>query len=461
MKELQEEAFYILGTTSASAAAAPSSAEARGSSSASAASSTSSQPAIAGNPKLTLPPADIEAIKKEVVAIKRKIRKKMVEGLEEAGNGVWYVDNVVPKELKSLVASRLDAIADSSKKDFHPGSNDQVQDLIHPSMFPYVENVSPVNDPTILPQKSEVSFFRRQYEDSAYQWLPSEFAVDAQGSVKIQTYINNLEEGPNGDLYRAIELMFELFLPMFENVVSSNVDDMMLRSRNLQVIVKAANYLIQPTSQVYEGSWHVEGMSHEHIYATGIYYYSTSPFLKDGGLEFRRPRDQESDYPAIMDYSWDMQEELGDDFPQLDGLQENINLGAVPTVEDRLLVFPNGLQHKVSSIVNTSKDQVGTRKIFVFFLVDPNKEIVSTKHVPEQQWERIMPKQLELMSLVANRLTGKRIPPAIINEIVSRAKRGMTMEEARRHRLELMKERKYKVDHDNQEWEREYTLCEH
>ncbi|BBN14296.1 hypothetical protein Mp_6g10480 [Marchantia polymorpha subsp. ruderalis] len=325
-------------------------------------------------------------------------------------------------------------------------------------MFPYIEGVSPVDDQTTLPQKSEESVFRRQYEDSTYQWLPAEFAVDAEGSVKIQTYINNLEEAPNEDLYRAIELMFELFLPMFAKVV---FDDMPLCSRTLQVIVKAANYVIQPAGQTYEGSWHVEGMSHEHIFATGVYYYSTSPCLNDGGLEFRRPRDQDTDHPAIMHFSSDMGEELGDNFPQLDGLQQNINLGAVPMVEDRLPVFPNSLQHKVSSIVNTSQDQVGTRKIFVFFLVDPRKEMVSTKHVPDQQWERIMPKQLELMSLVADRLTGKRIPPVIIHDIVSRAKSGMTMVEARRHRLELMKERKYKVDQNNQAWERDYTLCEH
>ncbi|KAL3691358.1 hypothetical protein R1sor_005009 [Riccia sorocarpa] len=441
MKELQEEARHILAKPQNEDHAS----------------------AVKAFPPLS--DSDLQEIKAEVAAIKAKIQDQMVEALEEEDNGVWFVDKVVPKRLKELLMSRLDAIANSKHKDFHPGSNDQVQDLIHPSLFPYIENTSPINPGVTLPLKSEIAMYRQQYEDSTYQWLPSEFSVDSEGCIKIQSYINNLEEAPNRDLYKAIELIFELFLPMFEKLRSSDEENQQLRDRNLQVIVKAANYMIQPKGEVYEGSWHVEGMSHEHIFATGIYYYSTSEVLRDAGLEFRRQRNQDTDYPSVMEYSWGMQEELGDDFPALDGLQENIMLGAVPTVEDRLLIFPNDLQHKVSGITNTSEDQVGTRKILVFFVVDPSTEIVSTRHIPEQQWERLKPQQLLIMSMVANRITGpgpdKRIPFPIIDEIVSRAKVGMTIEEARRHRLELMKERKYKIDEDNEEWEREYSLCEH
>jgi hypothetical protein len=46
-------------------------------------------------------------------------------------------------------------------------------------------------------------------------------------------------------------------------------------------------------------------MTHEQIVASGIYYYSSSPHLEDEGLAFRRARDEESDYPSILDYSYD------------------------------------------------------------------------------------------------------------------------------------------------------------
>jgi hypothetical protein len=62
-----------------------------------------------------------------------------------------------------------------------------------------------------------------------------------------------------------------------------------LHGRRLQVIVKAANYVLQP-GQTHEGSWHVEGMRHERIAASGIYYYSTTPNLPDSALYFREKR---------------------------------------------------------------------------------------------------------------------------------------------------------------------------
>lgn len=58
------------------------------------------------------------------------------------------------------------------------------------------------------------------------------------------------------------------------------------------MITKAANYILQP-GQGYEGSWHVEGMQHEHIIASGIFYYSTTSNLsaeRGGALAFREKR---------------------------------------------------------------------------------------------------------------------------------------------------------------------------
>ncbi|KAL2622356.1 hypothetical protein R1flu_002561 [Riccia fluitans] len=455
--QLREEANYILRGRSADEGGAGSSASACSG---------------RGEDASEIVSVNFDELKKAVSAVHDKIQAGelgIAEPLEEKGNGIWIVDRVVPKQLRNLLERRLDAIANSPNKDFHPNTNDQVQDLIHPSLFPYIEEVSPLLvDPSLLPKKPTISYWRRQYEDSTYQWLPAELFVDEKGSVKIETYINNLDERQHEDLYRGIELLFQIFVPLFEKLsieptqINGDLSPrLQLHNRKLQVIVKAANYVIQPKGQVYEGSWHVEGMSHERIVASGIYYYSTSSCLKDGGLEFRRERDEYEDYPQTDQYDWSMQEEMGDDFPNLDGLTMNIPLGTVPTVEDRLIIFPNSLQHKVSGIENTSEDQVGTRKILVFFLVDPNSEIVSTRHVPPQQWERQVPQLVNLMCLVVKRVTGKFFPLPMIQDIVSRAKSGLTLAEARRHRLELMRERKYKVEHDNEEWEREYSLCEH
>ncbi len=62
-----------------------------------------------------------------------------------------------------------------------------------------------------------------------------------------------------------------------------------LSGKRLQVVVKAANYILQP-GESHEGSWHVEGMKHERIVASGIYYYHTTPNLADSCLAFRQKR---------------------------------------------------------------------------------------------------------------------------------------------------------------------------
>ncbi|KAF4598316.1 hypothetical protein EYR38_006713 [Pleurotus pulmonarius] len=76
--------------------------------------------------------------------------------------------------------------------------------------------------------------------------------------------------------------------------------------RNQRLKVIAANYVLQP-GQEYEGAWHVEGMPHEQIVASGIYYYDTDLEIKDRGLSFRRRRD-EDDFPSKQEYR---QEDFG------------------------------------------------------------------------------------------------------------------------------------------------------
>ena len=58
------------------------------------------------------------------------------------------------------------------------------------------------------------------YWSTKYQWLPSEFYVDAKGHVDIRSYINNLH--PNemkGEVYPLIAAIFERFVPLFERVL--------------------------------------------------------------------------------------------------------------------------------------------------------------------------------------------------------------------------------------------------
>ncbi|KAF9066689.1 hypothetical protein BDP27DRAFT_992234 [Rhodocollybia butyracea] len=73
----------------------------------------------------------------------------------------------------------------------------------------------------------------------------------------------------------------------------------MFKGREMKVIVKAANYTLMP-GQEYEGPWHMEGMPHEQIVASVIYYFDTDGPILDEGLSFRkfRPSGPNQDYTS-------------------------------------------------------------------------------------------------------------------------------------------------------------------
>ena len=98
-----------------------------------------------------------------------------------------------------------------------------------------------------------------------------------------------------------------------------------------------------------------------------------------------------------------------------------IPLGHFPTEEGYLLVFPNCHIHKISKMTNTSSHDEASRRIVVFFVINPEKKIISTREVSPQQ---------------------NKIP----------------LETAKNYRLELMEERKYDKEKLNV---RDIELCEH
>jgi hypothetical protein len=330
---------------------------------------------------------------------------------------VVSVMNILPSTLSQSLEQHLDALLHKEALDLHPGSDGQVVDLIHPSLYPYIKGVTQVSN--------EEEFSKCTPIVGDYSWLPSEFVIDDSGNVSIESYINNLNREKYPELYVDIAQVFQAMLPLYEEILSCS-----LRSQTLQVIVKAAYYFIPP-GENYEGeltslslfhlsrlpslplgSWHVEGMSHENIVASGIYYISASDNIDKNYLEFRTLNDEKMYY--------DETHRAGEEIELVE------EIGVVETSPGKILVWDNDLQHKVGPLaVSTVESTAGIRKILCFFLVSPKKRIVSTKIVPEQQ------------SLIP-------------------------LEVAMEHRQNLMNERKYIATQDAQDWEtRTFTFCEH
>jgi len=70
-------------------------------------------------------------------------------------DGVYQADGLIPQELRETLLKGVAVLenVDDAKKDWHPGSNNQVLDLVHPSLFPYIKGVSRITDGSPLPWK--------------------------------------------------------------------------------------------------------------------------------------------------------------------------------------------------------------------------------------------------------------------------------------------------------------------
>ncbi|MEV7546941.1 DUF4246 domain-containing protein [Streptomyces sp. NPDC089915] len=414
-------------------------------------------------------------------------------GIEvSAVDGVWQSDALVDEELAARLRAAVRVLEDvpEAERDWHPGSDGQVLDLVHPSLFCLVRGVSAEpegawRNPTDVHSKHEFS--------ERFQWLPTDVDVSAEGDAAFRSYVNNVHPETHRELAAVLPDVFARMLPLWENVLtdlrhprprriepdargwydsepeypvrsdfSDNgaygealdawgdayeawrdtrspivpdapdfaapalpdaADRVGLRGSRLQVIAKLATIHLTPDRPEYAGgSWHVEGMLNERIVSTAIYYWD-SENVTESRLSFRA---------ALHDPEYEQNDDDG--VREVYGLENEDALsqvlGSATTPAGRCLAFPNVLQHRVGSFRLADPARPGHRKILAFFLVDPSETVVSTSDVPPQQpWAETST---------------------------------MTLAQAREYREQLMRERKFFVaEHNDQLYEREFSLCEH
>ncbi|GLD97143.1 hypothetical protein PINS_up005826 [Pythium insidiosum] len=249
----------------------------------------------------------------------------------------WMSDSIVPEDVKAKFVREVAVLEDvpEHEKDWHPGSNQQVLDLVHPSLYCCVlretnrvrEDQLTFSAETsladrmqqllnaeleIVGSRSKINGSRSTSDGSSYQWIPSDFHIDAEGRAKILSYINNLHPGQHEAMYQSIESIFSKFVPMFDRVLGwlaqpnepvPSLDGENDRSRyqdeayycavplfpdlpsrlalgmlppspfticgsTVQVITKIAEIHLTPENPTYRGgSWHIEGTDTENIVA--------------------------------------------------------------------------------------------------------------------------------------------------------------------------------------------------
>ncbi|MCJ1399937.1 hypothetical protein MMC11_003140 [Xylographa trunciseda] len=442
------------------------------------------------------------------------------------------------KEMLKREVRRLEEIPEFHK-DYHPGSEGRVLDIVHPSLWPLIygrsrmltsslvglsDSINLCGQGMVLPippepeEPDDLNGFNAY--STKFQWLPCEVEfVDQSDKVKITSYINNLHPKDHADLYTTIADIIALVVPLwnmtltplklfpqqeFIRIANTNgfykhdvpmvepepdespedfdarydaweldsvsviqpepaefkvqrpaaKETVNLRRdfghRGLQVIVKLANIHLDPEKPEYMGgTWHVEGQMNEHICATALYYYD-SQNITESRLAFRQQcdgthrSDQDHDHKYLV---------------PIFGCEPGPALqyvGDVVCKEDRIVTFPNVLQHCVCPFRLQDATKPGHRKIVALFLVDPNIRIISTANVPPQQ------KHWWGAELSRTGVFG-RLPTELQTQIIDDVEDfPIGTDEAKKLRLKLMNERKsFARSQECSLNSFQFDLCEH
>ncbi|KAL5353163.1 hypothetical protein ACLOAV_001196 [Pseudogymnoascus australis] len=178
-------------------------------------------------------------------------RTGLIPTLDSAGNTIVKSDTVVTPELQNELRAAFDQLrADqASDVDWHPRSDEKVQDLVHPSMYPLIygksnffqEEVVGVSDAIelwagkgkTLPKARQSGVSERddsysagesavppEYWSEEYQWLPANLAFQEDGTVKFTSYINNLHPKKYPSIYRTIEKLIDVAVPAWDQFLS-------------------------------------------------------------------------------------------------------------------------------------------------------------------------------------------------------------------------------------------------
>ncbi|KAI8667366.1 hypothetical protein LRP88_00882 [Fusarium phalaenopsidis] len=152
-------------------------------------------------------------------------------------------DKLIPEELREALKAAVAPLENvpDKHKDWHPGSDEKVLDLVHPSLWPFIYGRSHIlsdkrinvencleycgmGDVLPAPPERPMSESRTSYRyynhptavsSTRFQWLPCD--IDLTGEhPRIDSYINNLHPVQHAALYPIIEQIIAKSLPAWD-----------------------------------------------------------------------------------------------------------------------------------------------------------------------------------------------------------------------------------------------------
>lgn len=417
-------------------------------------------------------------------------------------------DNIVDEDVRKKLLNQVQELYElfGDNLDYHPHSNNQVIDLVHPSLFPLEYGLT--LDKKL---KKPIAFVKEKVVwkksvswgiSEKYQWLPSLLEYDSHlGKYQIKSFINNLHPKKFDPLYKTIESVFNDCLIGLNYVLSRASSADYFRGEEPDAYNAYSEEFTKKMSELEDtDNWddvdEYYERREEHLKEfipkwTGPPdtnrvdlskdFSTLKVIVKMANIELtpENPRYNggswhvegtiNEDIVATILYYYDMENVLESrlafrtayeepNYEQNDdiflrhvyGLSDEDKLttstGSVEAKKGRVVIFPNVFQHQVQPFELIDKSNKGYRKILCFFLVDPYNKIVRTT-------ADIVPQQVEWY----NDSSLKEIFPTVLEDDY----KPQTIVDAKSVREQLMSERSVSEDDEDIGFTRQFSLCEH
>ncbi|GFG19127.1 hypothetical protein IFM61606_07876 [Aspergillus udagawae] len=172
--------------------------------------------------------------------------------------GVVKSDVAIPEELRQALIEAVRPLEEIPKeqKDYHPGTDNKVVDLVHPSLFPVIYGrtrilpdrlidleafAKEIGEGNVLPVRPEEESVTAQSDyqyrwferdphrpySLRFQWLPCDvyFGPNDGNECRIASYINNLRPNRHRALYYIIEKILTRTIPMWNKTLTLLQDE--------------------------------------------------------------------------------------------------------------------------------------------------------------------------------------------------------------------------------------------
>ncbi|KAL3471427.1 hypothetical protein BJX99DRAFT_237408 [Aspergillus californicus] len=167
-------------------------------------------------------------------------------------DGVVKSDTAISKELQAALKEAVAPLERHRDRDYHPGSDQRVVNLVHPSLFPVIygrtrvlpdrvlgleDSLQSMGEGDLLPVPEEDSCSTPQRRGYGYQglhlnpfsprfqWLPCDVDYNNDGTCRIRSYINNAHPVKHRALYKVLERILPRTFPLWEKSLTKKEYD--------------------------------------------------------------------------------------------------------------------------------------------------------------------------------------------------------------------------------------------